>query len=194
MRRSVRPFIKEFKTRSSKSSAPRPPAIDDAGKDGAESSFLDPSVFTTCQNDPDDKRKAALKAAGEVFGRSGSAAPVLEKVPSSIAPVGRVLPSLIDEVDALTVRLAEADKKTRRGRTARKAKNSSPIRRKKPTLQPPGDAVRVSTEQSAAKIPPEESIVSTSRRERRSIQKRWVLETELKAGEKWKRRLCKAAR
>ena len=37
-------------------------------------------------------------------------------------------------------------------------------------------------------------LVSRPRRERRPIQKRWVFETELIAGEKWKRRLRQAAR
>jgi hypothetical protein len=41
---------------------------------------------------------------------------------------------------------------------------------------------------------PDILIASGPQRERRSIQRRWVLRIELKAGEKWKRRLCKAAR
>ena len=68
MRRTVRPFIKEFKSRSLKSSATRPPTIDDADKKDSKPSCLDPSVFATRQNNPNDKYKAALKAADAVFG------------------------------------------------------------------------------------------------------------------------------
>lgn len=194
VRRTVRPFIKEFKTRSAKSSGARPRPIADADNDGSKPSFLDLSVFATHQNSCDDEYKAALKAADTVFGRSSSVAPVLEKAPSSNAPVGRVLPSLIDEDDALTLRLTEVDEKNRRGRRVGNAKSSSPIQRKRPALHPEREVARVSVERPAASFSPEISIVPAPRRERRSIQKRWVLETELKAGEKWKRRLCKAAR
>ena len=194
MRRTVRPFIKELKSRSLKSSTPRPPTIDDAGKKGSKPSFLDLGVFTPRQNNTNDKYKAALKVADAVFGGGNLVVAVPENGPSSDAPAGRVLPSLIEKDDALTVRLAEADEKTRRGRSAGKAKSSSPIRRKKPILRPENETAIVSVEGPAATLSPEISIVSAPRREHRSIQKRWVLRTELKAGEKWKRRLCKAAR
>jgi hypothetical protein len=49
-----------------------------------------------------------------------------------------------------------------------------------------------SVEQSATKISPETLIAPDH--ERRSTQKRRILDASLKAGEKWKRRLCKAAR
>lgn len=194
MRRNVRPFIKESKSRSLKSSAPRRSTADDVDKNDPKPSFLDPSVFATRSNNPDDKYKAALKLADAVFGGGNLVVAVPEKVPSSNVPAGRVLPSLIEKDGGLTVRLAEVDEKTRRGRKTGKAKSAAPIRRKKPILQPESETARVSVEGPAANLSPEISIVSAPRRERRSIQKRWVLKTELKAGEKWKRRLCKAAR
>ena len=129
-----------------------------------------------------------------MFGGRNLAAAVPENDPSSTATVGRVLPSLIQEDDALTVRLREADEKTRRGRGAGKAMSPSPVRRKKLILPPESETGRVSVERPAANFSPERSIVSEPQRERRSIHKRWVLGTDLKAGEKWKRRLCKAAR
>ena len=182
MRRTVRPFIKEFKSRSLKSSAAHPP-IDDADKNDPKPSFSDLGVFATRQNNPNDKYKAALKAADAVFGEGNLVVAVPENGQSSNVPAGRVLPSLIEKDDALTVRLAEADEKTRRGHKTGKATSSSPIQRKKPILQPESETATVSAERPAANPSPEISIVSASRRERRSIQKRWVLRTELKPGE-----------
>jgi hypothetical protein len=194
MRRTLRPFIKEFKRRSLKSSAACPPPIDNAEKNDLKPSFLDLGVFSTPQNNPNDEYNAALKVADAVFGGRNLAAAVPENDPSSSRAVGRVLPSLIQEDDALTIRLREADEKIRRGRGAGKAMGPSPIRRKKPILQPESETARVSVERPAASPPVEISTSSEPDRERRSIQKRWVLGTELKPGEKWKRRLCKAAR
>ena len=194
MRRTVRPFIKEFKRRSLKSSAAYPPPIDDAGKNDPKPSVLDLGVFSTPANNPNDEYNAALKVADTLFGGRNLVAAAPENDPSASPPVGRVLPSLIQEDDALTVRLREADEKTRRGRGAGKAMSPSPIRRKKPILQPESETARVSVERPAASPSVEISIASAPDRERRSIQKRWVLGTELKAGERWKRRLCKAAR
>jgi hypothetical protein len=64
----------------------------------------------------DDDRKAALKAADAVFRKGGSAASAPETAPSSNAPAGRILPSLIAADDAPAVRSADADEKSRRGR------------------------------------------------------------------------------
>ncbi len=194
MRRSVRPFIKEFKTRSAKSSATHPQPIGDADNDGSKPSFLDLNVFTTRQNKFDDEHKVALTAADAVFGRSSPGAPLPKASPLSIAPVGRVLPSLIRDDDVLSVRLTEGDGKSRSGRNVGKVKSPSPIRLKKPTRQPESEVVRVFLERPATSFSPNILIVSVPRRDHRSIQKRWVLRTELKAGEKWKRRLCKVAR
>jgi len=194
MRQPIRPFITEFKSRSSKASAPRPPTIKDADKDGETPPFLDTSVFAARQNNPSDEYEAAMRAADAVFGKSRSAVPASQKAPSAVAPGGQVLPSLIEEDDPLTVRLKKADEKTRRGRPPGKGKTSSPAPRKKLPLPLKMKAARASVEQPIANISPEGAIVSAPRRERGSILERWVFKTELKAGEKWKRRLCKAAR
>lgn len=193
MHRIVRPFIKEFKNRSIKPSAGHPGHVGDAKDDGSKPSFLDLGVFATRQANYDDERKAALKAAGAAFRKGGSAASVPETTPSSNAPAGRILPSLIAADDARAVRSAGADEKIRLGHGHGKAERSSPVRRKKPTLQPKAEVAKVAVEQRAASSSPEMSTVSRPRRERRRIQKRWVLETELAAGDKWKRRLRRAA-
>jgi hypothetical protein len=193
VRRPVRSFIKEYKNRSMKPAADHPRPVD-ADNERSKPSFLEASIFAVRRNKYDDERKAALAAADAVFGGRSSAASIFETAPSSDAPGGRILPSLIDEDDALAARLTEADEKIRRDRRLGKAESSSPTRRKKATVQPKNDGSRVSTERPAENSSPEISIVSAPRLEHRSIRKRWVLETELKAGEKWKRRLCKAAR
>jgi len=194
VRHTVRPFIKEFKTRSAKSSAAHPQLISDADDDGSKPSLMGLNVLSTRQNNFDDEHKVALTAADAVFGRGSPVAPLPETSPFSNAPMGRVLPSLIGEDDPLAVRLTEGDGKSRRGRSVGNVKSSLPIRRKQPTLQPKREVARVFPEQPASSVPPDISIVSTPQQERRSIQMRWVLRIELKAGEKWKRRLCKAAR
>jgi hypothetical protein len=99
LRRTARPFIKEFKPRSAKSSATHPRPLGDADNDGAKPSFLDLNVFTTRANQFDDEHKVALTAAEAVFGRSSPGAPLPKASPLSIAPVGRVLPSLIRDDD-----------------------------------------------------------------------------------------------
>ena len=102
MRPTVRPFKIEFKTRSSRSTPMRPPT-NDAGKDRATPSFLDANVFTAGRNNHANDYEAARKAAEAVFGRSVPAAPRPETNPPLNAPVGRVLPSLIENSVAPTI-------------------------------------------------------------------------------------------
>jgi len=194
MRRPVRPFLTEFKSRLSRSSPPRPSTVGDNAKNDSKPSFLDTAAFFAVQNAESLGREAAMRAADAVFGASKDATPDVEEPSSSVFPIGRVLPSLIDEDDALTVRLREAENKRRRGRKAGAVATASVVRRQKPMLQPQHTAAQAPVEHPIANIEPEQSLVPTHRRERRSIQKRWVLKTELKAGEKWKRRLHDAGK
>ena len=196
MRRPVRPFVIEFKPRSSKSSAPRAPRIDEAGKTNATPAFLDVSVFTASRSVQGDY-ETAMKAADAVFGRSAAVA--AEPIAPPNAPTGRVLPSLIESVDALAVPSTEIEEKPRRGRVARKAETAPPVqvksrvRPKTPTVRlesvAPQDFVK-----PAAIVSPNTPTAAGPDREPRSLRKRRLLDAELKAGERWKRRLCKAAR
>jgi len=129
VRHTVRPFIKEFKTRSAKSSAAHPQLISDTDNDGSRPSFLDLDLFSPRQNYSGDEHKVAFTAADAVFGRGSPAAPLSEASQLSNAPKGRVLPSLIGEDDPLAVRLTDSDGNSRRGRNAAKVKSSLPIRR-----------------------------------------------------------------
>jgi hypothetical protein len=192
VRHTVRPFIKEFKTRSGKSSAAHR-QTGYTNNDGSKPSYLGLNVFLPCQNNFDGELNVTLTAAEAVFRRGSPVNTLPETSQLSNAVVGRVLPSLIGEDDPLPVRLTDADGKSRRGHRIGKVKSPLPIRRNQRTLQPKSDAASVFLERPDANCSPDILIASTPLRKRRSIQKRWVLKTELKAGEKWKRRLCKAA-
>jgi hypothetical protein len=198
VRRPVRPFVIEFKPRSSKSSAPRSPRSDEAGKTNMTPAFLDVGVFTANRSVQGDDYETAMKAADAVFGRSGAMAP--EPIGPPNAPTGRVLPCLIENVDALAVQSAEAEEKPRRGRVARKAETAPPVRvkarmrAKTPTVRPESVAPQDIVEPAAIVLPLNAPTAAEPDREPRSLRKRRLLDAELKAGERWKRRLCKAAR
>jgi hypothetical protein len=194
MRPTVRTFKIEFKSRSSRSTPMCPPRGDDAGKDRATPSFLDVGAFTAGRNRRANDYEAAMKAADAVFARVAPAVPSPETNPSSNAPMGRILPSLVENSDARIGRLAEAHQKPGHRGVARKAKAASPVRPKKPTVQPESALAKDSVVQAATETTPETPIAAAPDRERRSIHKRHLLDAELKAGEKWKRRLCGAAR
>jgi hypothetical protein len=197
VRRPVRPFVIEFKPRSSKSSAPRSPRIDDAGKANATPAFLDVSVFTASRSVQGDY-ETAMKAADAVFGRSAAVA--AEPIAPPNAPTGRVLPSLIESVDAPAIPSMEIEEKPRRGRVARKAEMAPPVqvksrvRPKTPTVRPESVAPQDFVKPAAIVSQPNTPTAAEPDREPRSLRKRRLLDAELKAGERWKRRLCKAAR
>ncbi len=188
MRRPIRPFITEFKNHPPKSSAFLPQTLEGVDQVSAKQPVLDLGVSDTFKTNYDDGRAAALKAAEEVFGKSNVTEPIEVATPSSKTSSGRVLPSLVDKDDALTIRLMEADKKSRRGSRPKNDKTASSSKHKKHTPTSKPVATQIFVEASTAASSAQPSNVSTSRRERSSIQKRWVLKTELKPGQKWKRR------
>jgi hypothetical protein len=194
VRHTVRPFIKEFKARSGKSPVAHRQPTGYTNNDGSKPSFLGLNVFLPRQNNFDGELKVTLTAAEAVFGRGSPVDTLPETSQLSNAAVGRVLPSLIGEDDPLPVRLTDGDGKSRRGHRLGKVKSPLRIRRNQRTLQPKSDVARVFLERPDANCSADILIASAPLRKCRSIQKRWVLKTELKAGEKWKRRLCKAAR
>lgn len=188
MRHTVRPFKVEFKSRLSRSTPMRPAKGEADDIKASTPSFLDTSDFSAARRSTANGYDAAMKAAVAVFGRSASVAPVSEPPPSA-APVGRVLPSLIENADALTTALTDADSKMRRSRGAGTAETAS-VLRKKTRVQSARAIQKEPVEQVTTQAPP----AAAPDRERRSIHKRRLLDAELKAGEKWKRRLCRAAR
>lgn len=206
MRRTVRPFVKEFKNRSSKSSTRQPaPAAEDREP---KPSFFDLGDVAPRQNvaprhnGHDDGYEAALKAADAIFGKKADAPPpiihpALAEHAQPPAPAGRVLPSLIETEETVTAR-REPVKKARKPRAPRPEeaeKPATPARRGRPPRQPKIEEPSRPVERPAVKVAAQPPKLSTPpRRTRRSIQLRWVLQTELKAGEKWKRRLPEPAR
>lgn len=198
MRRPVRPFVIEFKTRSSKPSAPRSPRIDEAAKINKTPAFLDVGLFTANRSVLGDDYETAMKAADAVFGRSRAVAP--EPIAPTNAPTGRVLPSLIEKVEALPVRTTEIEEKPRRARIEKNAETAPPIRAKSrtrpktPAVRPESVAPQDLVEPAPIVLPLNAPTAAEPERESRSVRKRRLLDAELKAGERWKRRLCKAAR
>lgn len=194
MRSPPRPFKIEFKNRSAKSAALGPPATEDYGGNISKPSFLDTSDFVAARSSRANGYDAVMEAADAVFARSVPASPAPETGPTPGISVGRVLPSLADDSDPLAIRLAEADKKSRRKHVARKAQAIAPLRPTMSKAPPTSAATQAPDEQATKEIARETPNVATQDRPRRSIHKRRLLEAELKAGEKWKRRLCEAAR
>jgi hypothetical protein len=159
---------------------------------------LDVGVFTANRSVQGDDYETAMKAADAVFGRSHAIAP--EPIAPSNAPTGRVLPSLIENVEALSVQSAAPEERPRRGPVAKKAEAAPPVRvksrmmPKRPTVRPESVAPQDFVEPAAIVPPSNKPTAAEPDREPRSLRKRRLLDAELKAGERWKRRLCKAAR
>jgi hypothetical protein len=169
-----------------------------AGNKQATPAFLDVGVFTANRGVQGDNYESAMKAADAVFGRSGAVA--AESIAPLNAPTGRVLPSLIESVEAPAVPSMEIEEKPRRGRVARKTETAPPVRVKS-QMRPKAPAVRPESVAPQEFMKPAAIVLQTNTptaaepdREPRSLRKRRLLDAELKAGERWKRRLCKAAR
>ncbi|WP_051079625.1 hypothetical protein [Methylosinus sp. LW4] len=225
MRRIVRPFVKEFKSRSAKAAAGRLGPLEEATPD-PKPAFLDLSTFAPRvverEVHHDDSYEAAMKAADLVFGKKAEPVTTAEAAPGATT-TGRVLPSLIEivapqpepeepvrrgpgrprgvkkavepKIEAEIEALAKAPTRARPGRprkTTEAAPAPTPRRAPAPT---PAPAAIVAPRPAPIAIPV--AAVESEpkgRRVRRPIQLRWVLDKELRAGERWKRRLPEAAR
>ncbi|WP_159727161.1 hypothetical protein [Methylosinus sp. Ce-a6] len=208
MRRTVRPFVKEFKSRSAKTAASRLAPLEEAAPE-PKPAFLDVAAFTPRAAEReaphDDGYEAAMRAADLVFGKKSASVEVA--APAAPVATGRVLPSLL-ETEAPTP--SEPREPARRGPGRPRVKKSeeptaaaTPIRRPRrpaPTepaqdRSPAPPIVVAAQPQPHAPIFVSQAVENeTSRRIRRPIQLRYVLKTELRAGERWKRRLPEAAR
>ncbi|MBG0811290.1 hypothetical protein IY145_18220 [Methylosinus sp. H3A] len=210
MRRIVRPFVKEFKSRSAKAAAGRLPLIEEAAAE-PKPAFLDIAAFAPRvverETHHDDSYEAAMKAADLVFGKK--AEPVTAEAGAAPATTGRVLPSLIETVAPPPEPVEPVRRGPGRPRGVKKAaapEVETPIRQTRrraptepaqtpaPRRSPAPPPVAIVAQQPLAPIAIVAQSEATSRRVRRPIQLRWVLGTELRAGERWKRRLPEAAR
>jgi hypothetical protein len=194
MRSPRRSFKIEFKNRAAKSAAPGRPATEDHGEKAVKPSFLDTSDFLAARSNRASGHDAVMEAANALFGRTVPVSPAPETPSPSSVPAGRVLPSLTDDCDPLAIRLADAEKNSRRKHVVGKAKTGSSLRPTKMKVQAASDATQAPDERAAEEIPRETTNIAARDGERRSLHKRRLLDAELKAGEKWKRRLCAAAR
>ena len=192
MRRTVRPFITEYKSRSSKSRVSRMWDIDELENTSLKSPSIEASTFARPASLPSDIQRDAINGADAVFGNK--AVEVDVSPTPSIAPAGRILPCLLQNIDAAAASPSEATKLTRRARTTGKVAKKLPIGRTKPVSRPRREIAMPSVETPATELIADKSLDVPTRRERSAVQRRWVRKTELKPGERWKRRLCDAAR
>ncbi|TDX63517.1 hypothetical protein EDE12_107159 [Methylosinus sp. sav-2] len=226
MRRIVRPFVKEFKSRSAKAAAGRLGPLDEAAPE-SKPAFLDLATFAPRvverEAQHDDSYEAAMKAADLVFGKK--AEPVTAEAAPGATTTGRVLPSLIEivapqpepeepvrrgpgrprgvkkavepKIEAEIEALAPAPARARPGRP-RKAVEAAPAPKPRRAPTPTPTAIVAQPQAPIAipvsAIPVAAESETNGRRIRRPIQLRWVLNKELRAGERWKRRLPEAAR
>lgn len=193
MRQPTRPFITAYKGRSPKSRTSNPWKINEPENASGSPSLNGSSASSAPEVERDASYLAALNAADAVFGAKAAERPQILS-PSTGLP-GRVLPNLLQD-DAISDPPARgASVRTRRVRQPAKVKEAVPAepRKVKPQIAPPTAATPIFTAQRA-KEPEPEVILKTSSRAIRTIRRKWVLKTELKAGETWKRRLSKFAR
>ncbi len=231
MRHPVRPFITAYKGRSAKSAGKSLAAMAASVEEPKPKPKPAPLLFEEPGSAPasqDEAYLAALRAADALFGRLGGAPAAAQQsgsgvpAPASPSPVGRILPSLLEEPRP-PIRIEEEPVR-RRGRKKRDAEAidhvpAAPPEARRPRGRP--RAVKAEREPAAIEAPdfaaarepaPSEEIAALvvglaapaafapseesggERRARRILQQRWVLKTELRPGEKWKRRLRGAAR
>lgn len=190
MRQPVRPFITAYKNRSSKSRMARPWDIEDPEKTAPKPLNVDLSAAPATSG-PDAEYLAAMAAADAVFG----AKPVETAAPQepSNVPASRILPCLL-QPDAQPEPPAEKARKARRAPVAVKPPGRNAVKAEAPAPRTKRAIVEKVVEPPQVVVTPDNEDVVATRRERSSVQNRWVRKSELKPGEKWKRRLCKAAR
>jgi hypothetical protein len=160
MRRTVRPFVKEFKTRWSKS--PKPQSQEAAESDRTTrfaQSMLDHDPGHNPQAREDENYLAALKAADAAF---GALQPIASKAPATSetsatggSHVGRILPSLVEEKPS-----AEPD--LRATSASEPTPKAAPVRRTRKNGQDGAPSLKVAP--SPAKAPIAKSVKLTSPR------------------------------
>ncbi len=192
MRHAVRPFITEYKNRSSKSQASRKWDIPDSEITDPKTPSVDVSAYAPPERRREESYLSAREAADAVF--SAKPVPTVVETPSSAPPAGRVLPCLIQEERA---EVAPAKAPTRAApnvRAASKVQKKQPVEAATLAERRAPEISAVAIALSPIQLSAEPSRDVGARRERSDIQRRWVRKTELKSGEKWKRRLHEAAR
>ncbi len=192
MRRNIRPCVTVYKNRSRKSLKPNlwdTSLLEEAGLRQHPIKASDAPQFT---GGPDKHSTSTMAIAHEVFS-SGQVVEPVATIARSACLTGRILPCLLQS-DTQIAPLKEHSEKVSRPRAKKKPSkiegdNVKPARVRdeaiiaKPAVEP--------VERAAGHANLENH--SSTRRSSR-IQDRWVRKTELRPGERWKRRLCGAAR
>jgi hypothetical protein len=192
MRHPIRPFITEYKNRSSKSQASSKWSILQPEAVAPTPPSVDVSAFGSPSKDRDEGCLAAWQAADAIFGAKPNEAVALPT--PSPAPGGRILPSLVQEEAPVAAEPNKAPKHPRRLRAASKVTKTQPVEPSKPAPRSTPEITVASLEQPAMELASDASLGATPRRERSPIQRRWVRKTEFRSGEKWKRRLYEITR
>lgn len=190
MRQPTRPFITAYKGRSPKSRTSNPWKINEPENASGSPSLNGSSASAAPEVERDASYLAALNAADAVFGAKAAERPQILS-PSTGLP-GRVLPNLLQEDVISDPPARGASVRTRRVRQPAKVAEAVPAKPKK--VKPLTAVATPILMAPRAKEPEPEVILKTSSRAIRTIRRKWVLKTELKAGETWKRRLSKFAR
>jgi hypothetical protein len=193
MRQPTRPFITAYKGRSPKSRTSNPWKINEPENASVSPTLNAASASAAPEVERDASYLAALNAADAVFGAKAPERPQILS-PSTGLP-GRVLPNLLQNEVVNDLPARGASTRTRRARQPAKVAEAVPAEPKKAKPQAaPLTAVTPIFTAPRAKEPEPEVILNTSSRPIRKIRRKWVLKTELKAGETWKRRLSRFAR
>jgi hypothetical protein len=200
MRRTPRPFVTEFKSRASRSAPPRLREESDAPTPAPTPRPAPPvHDFEALSAGAPLDYEAAMRAADALFAGRVEVVQSLAPQPEIPQPTGRILPSLIEEpIFVAPAHVEEAPR--RRGRKPILDK-LPPVRRVK---KPKATEVDFDVDALSWITPDEEDEPSVApvvagaetgpRHERRAAMKRRELDAKLKPGERWKRRLCPAAR
>lgn len=192
MRQPTRPFITAYKGRSPKSRISNPWKIKEAENAAGSISLRDPSAAAAVEVERDATYLAALDAADAVFG--GRAAERSQIPPEPNGPRGRVLPNLLENDLISDPPARGASTRTRRVRQPAKVKVAKAVPAEPKNVKPQPAVAAPILSAPRVKEPEPEVILKTSSRAIRTIRRKWVLKTELKAGETWKRRLSRFAR
>lgn len=191
MRQPIRPFITAYKNRSSKFRMALPPEIDDSPKADSAPLPVDLSANAPAMSRLDANYLAAMATADAVFGKKPVEVAPLQEPPNDY--IRRILPCLLQpETEAASP--PEQAKKARRAPRAVKPLEQKAVEDTAIAFPLKPAVARKAVGPSPVDVTPDLSNSAASRRERSAIQKRWVRKTELMPGEKWKQRLCKAAR
>ncbi len=192
MRRNIRPFVTVYKNRSTKSRKPNPWGTRLLEEAGLTQHPIKASDGPQSIDGPDKHSASTKLAAHEVF-LSGQIIEPVATIARPACPTGRILPCLLQS-DTQIASLKEPSKKVSRPRAKRKPSKIEGDNVKAACVRDEAIITKpaLAPVERAAGHASLENDLSTRRSSR--IRDRWVRKTEPRPGERWKRRLCGAAK